>query len=178
LVLGFEKYDYKTNDQFLCQTLKALNEFKYDREQSLSDADEIFQDIDYRLRESMKVITSIFGMDAYKKEPNGKLNKILFELLVSIFAMMSDKQRDLTCIPQNSTFIRSSLWKMIEDDESPTVWESEVYEDQSRGFNYAISNSTGKRVTVLFRFRCVVNMLNAIRDLNFSPVGLLENKNL
>lgn len=178
LVLGFETYDYKTNDEFLCQTLKALNEFEYDIDKPLSDADEIFQDIDYRLRESMKVITSIFGVDAYKKEPSGKLNKILFELLVSVFAMMSDKQRDLTCTPQNSSFIRSRLWKMIEDDESPKMWESEIYEEQNRGFNYAISNSTGKRVTVLYRFRCFIDMLNTIEGINLSSIGLLENINL
>ncbi|MFA0074902.1 DUF262 domain-containing protein [Vibrio cyclitrophicus] len=174
LVLGFSGYNYKTNDDFLCHTLKKLNAFKYDDNKSLLNSDMIFNDIDYRLKESMRVITVIFGDDAYKKESNGKLNKILFELLVSVFSLMNDEQRKLASSEVNSDLIRRNLWRMIEDDENTAEWESDVYKEQGRGFNYSISNSTGKRVTVLYRFRSIVNMLNNIDNFDFSPVGLLE----
>ncbi len=177
LVLGYEKYIYKTNDDFLCHTMKVLNEHKYEVGKSIDYSDDIYIDIDHRLRQALITITKIFGSDAYKKEKNGKLNKVLFELLVSTFAMMSDEQINKICDLNNTTKIRDRLWEMIDKDKETSTWESDTYTKQDRGFDYSITNSTGKRVTVLYRFRSLVNMLNEIANLNFTPKGLLENKN-
>lgn len=177
LILGFEKYNYKTNDDFLCHTMKVLNKYKYDKERGISYSDEIYRVIDHKLRDSLSVISIIFQDGAYKKERGGKLNKTLFELLVSIFAMMTDEQRQILIISKNSEFIKNRLWQMIAKDEKTSEWESSAYTEQDRGFDYAISNSTGKRVTVLYRFRSFIKLLNEVPGLKFIPQGILEQKN-
>ncbi|HGH8128346.1 TPA: DUF262 domain-containing protein, partial [Vibrio cholerae] len=141
LVLGFEKYFYKTNDDFLCHTMKVLNAFHYDKDKGVSSSDRIFQIIDYKLKESLKTISVIFEDDAFKKEPKGKLNKILFELLVSIFAMMSDEQREIMVIPENAELFKKTMWDAISGDEKTSDWESEIYKELGRGFDYSITNS-------------------------------------
>ncbi|MDF6015579.1 DUF262 domain-containing protein [Vibrio harveyi] len=178
LILGFEKYFYKTNDDFLCHAMKVLNEYNYEKDRDIFLSDKIFQIIDYKLRESLKTISLIFGNDAFKKEPKGKLNKIIFESLVSIFAMMSDEQRAIILKPTNAERFKKSMWDAIESDDETSEWESEAFKTQQRGFDYSITNSTGKRVTVLYRFRSLVDFLNEIPEMNFVPKGILENKNL
>ncbi|MCQ9059721.1 DUF262 domain-containing protein [Vibrio alginolyticus] len=178
IVLGYENYFYKTNDDFLCHTMKVLNDFNYDKDKGISASDEIFQVIDYKLRESLKTISLIFDHDAFKKEPKGKLNKVLFELLVSMFAMMSEEQREIMLIPENSERFKISLWEAILNDVNTSEWESDIYTEQNRGFDYSITNSTGKRVTVLYRFRSLVNLFNQMPGMDFTPKGILENKNV
>ncbi len=113
-----------------------------------------------------------------KKEPKGKLNKILFELLVSIFAMMSDEQREIMVIPENAELFKKTMWDAISGDEKTSDWESEIYKELGRGFDYSITNSTGKRVTVLYRFRSLVEFINKVPGMIFMPQGMLENENL
>lgn len=113
-----------------------------------------------------------------KKEPSGKLNKILFELLVSMFALMSDEQRDLLTKSENAKYFKDRLWYVIAEDVKTSAWESDTYADANRGFDYSITNSTGKRVTVLYRFRSLTSLLNEIPDMKFEPRGMLENKNV
>ncbi|EMK6720824.1 DUF262 domain-containing protein, partial [Vibrio cholerae] len=144
----------------------------------VSSSDRIFQIIDYKLKESLKTISVIFEDDAFKKEPKGKLNKILFELLVSIFAMMSDEQREIMVIPENAELFKKTMWDAISGDEKTSDWESEIYKELGRGFDYSITNSTGKRVTVLYRFRSLVEFINKVPGMIFMPQGMLENENL
>ncbi|TOE98884.1 hypothetical protein CGJ31_24145, partial [Vibrio parahaemolyticus] len=151
----------------------VLNDFNYDKDKGLSASDEIFQVIDYKLRESLKTISLIFEDDAFKKEPKGKLNKVLFELLVSMFGMMSEEQRELMINSENSERFKASLWEAILKDANTSEWESDTYAVQDRGFDYSITNSTGKRVTVLYRFRSLVNLLNQVPGMNFTPKGML-----
>ncbi|EJT1897568.1 DUF262 domain-containing protein, partial [Vibrio alginolyticus] len=110
--------------------------------------------------------------------PKGKLNKVLFELLVSMFGMMSEEQRELMINSENSERFKASLWEAILKDANTSEWESDTYAAQDRGFDYSITNSTGKRVTVLYRFRSLVNLLNQVPGMNFTPKGMLENKNV
>ncbi len=106
------------------------------------------------------------------------MNKILFELLVSIFAMMSDEQREIMVIPENAELFKKTMWDAISGDEKTSDWESEIYKELGRGFDYSITNSTGKRVTVLYRFRSLVEFINKVPGMIFMPQGMLENENL
>ncbi|HGP6626188.1 TPA: DUF262 domain-containing protein, partial [Vibrio cholerae O1] len=103
---------------------------------------------------------------------------ILFELLVSIFAMMSDEQREIMVIPENAELFKKTMWDAISGDEKTSDWESEIYKELGRGFDYSITNSTGKRVTVLYRFRSLVEFINKVPGMIFMPQGMLENENL
>lgn len=178
LILGYEKYSYVTADEFLSHTMKVLNKYKYVVGQPVSASDELYVDVDYRLKAAFKTITTIFGNAAYKKEEDGKVNKTLFELLASIFALMSNEQREIAAHGNNAVQIKSRFLKMIDDDEHSSTWISDTYTEQNRGFDYAISNSTSKRVTVLYRFRSVVNLINEVTKMDFKPQPLLEHKNI
>ena len=179
IILGYEKYTYAKNDDFLCRTLKVLNRYTYDANKTAINSDDIYDDLEYRINSAFITINKIFGRDSYKKGPEGKINKILFELMVSIFALMNDQQRTIASTPNNAYAIKSSFFEMISDDfDTYSDWISETYEEQKRGFNYAITNSTSKRVTILFRFRSLVNMINDITKMNFVPKPLLEEQNV
>lgn len=178
LILGYEKYIYKTADDFLSHTMKVMNESKYIVDENIKNSGSLYIEIDYRLKESFETITKIFGDSAYKKEEGGRVNKMLFELLVPVFAFMSDEQRRLVSNENNAEQVKSKLFEMIKDDyKNNSVWISDIYTEQNRGFNYAISNSTSKRVTVLYRFRSIVKMINDITNMGFYPLPLLEDKN-
>lgn len=70
------------------------------------------------------------------------------------------------------------MWDAISGDEKTSDWESEIYKELGRGFDYSITNSTGKRVTVLYRFRSLVEFINKVPGMIFMPQGMLENENL
>ena len=179
IILGYEKYTYAKNDDFLCRTLKVLNKYTYVANNTSINSDEIYDDLEYRINSAFITINKIFGRDSYKKGPEGKINKILFELMVSIFALMNDQQRTIASTPNNADAIKCRLFEMITDDiDSESDWISETYKEQDRGFNYAISNSTSKRVTILFRFRSIINMINDITKMDFLPKPLLEDQNV
>lgn len=176
LVFGYRKYFYSTADEFLSHCMKVLNGYQYIEEQA-SESAQIFSDIDYRLKASFKVISDIFGNDSYKKEEGGKINKVLFELLVSTFSLMTDKQREISSETGNASEIKSKLLEMIKQDKETSTWTSPTYSEQQRGFNYSISNSVSKKVTVLYRFESLVDMINEVTNMAFDPKPLLENQN-
>lgn len=178
-VLGYENYIYKKNDDFLCRALKVLNKYAYVVDEPILKSNEIYINIEYRINSAFNTISQIFGNDAYKKGPEGKINKILFELMVSIFSLMNDEQRLIASSVNNAKAIKSKLFEMINNDvNSYSDWTSDTYKEQGRGFNYAISNSTSKRVTILFRFRSIVNMINEVTDMGFVPKPLLDAQNI
>lgn len=176
LIFGYEKYEYSTADEFLSHTMYVLNEYKF-VVGKMKEADSIYKNIDFRLKASCKTITKIFGDSAYKKDENGKINKTLFELLLSVFSLMSDKERNIIEKPINAEELKSKFFEMIEKDKQSSVWVSDTYKDQNRGFEYSISNSTSKKVTVLYRFRSLVSLINEVTDMEFKPQPLLEDKN-
>lgn len=143
-VLGFEKYFYKINDDFLCYIMKVFNVFYYDKDKGVFLLDRIFQIIDYKLKELFKMIFVIFEDDVFKKEFKGKLNKILFELLVFIFVMMFDEQWEIMVIFENVEFFKKIMWDVIFGDEKMFDWEFEIYKELGRGFDYFIINFIGK----------------------------------
>jgi uncharacterized protein with ParB-like and HNH nuclease domain len=177
LILGYEKYSYKTADDYLCHAMQVLNKYRYVVGQPISKSDPIYIDIDYRLKVAFEAISTIFGNDAYKKEKGGKINKTLFELLVSLFGLMTDEEREIVLCENNAIQIKLRLFEMIKNDEHSSEWSSETYALQGRGFDYSISNSTSKKVTVLYRFRSIVNMINEVTKMNFKPQPLLESEN-
>lgn len=175
--LGYELYSYDTTDEFLSHAMQVLNKYSYSPEKSIENSGTVYQELDYRFRAAFETITTIFGDSAYKKEEDGKVNKILFELLVSVFALMSNEQRDVISEENNATELKNRLFRAIEKDESTSNWISDTYSDQSRGFDYSISNSTSKKVTILYRFTSVVNLINEVSGINYKFVPLLESEN-
>jgi len=176
IYLGYENFNYKKYDDFLCKTLKDLNSHKFDHKKNICD--QVFKDLEARLFASFSTIKVVFGENAYRKEPLGKLNKPLFELLVSIFALLSDAQREIVESESIAIKIRENFYKMIKTDSADYAsWHSDSFEEQNRGFDYAITNSTGKYVTIKYRFDSFLSMLNSTSGINFSFKPLMEDYN-
>ncbi|HDM8208189.1 TPA: DUF262 domain-containing protein [Vibrio campbellii] len=176
IYLGYAGFNYDKYDDFLCETLKKLNCYKFNK--NLTDSDEIFVDLYQRLQCAFSSVKKIFGQDAYRKEALGKLNKPIFELLVSTFALMSQNQRDIIESEAVAQAVREEFYKMIKDDSKEyATWSSDSFEQQDRGFDYSISNSTGKAVTIKYRFESFINMINQVAGINFKfkPIKRMEN---
>ncbi|NOI27845.1 DUF262 domain-containing protein [Vibrio coralliilyticus] len=176
-LLGYEKYSYSTTDAFLSHAMQVLNKHSYNTEKPIQSSALVYQQLDYRFRAAFETITQIFGDAAYKKEEDGKVNKILFELLVSIFALMTDEQRSLITQEENSVEFKCKFFEAIENDTHTSNWISNTYSEQNRGFEYSITNSTSKKVTIHYRFTSVANMINKISGMNYKFVPLLESEN-
>ncbi|MEZ8148221.1 DUF262 domain-containing protein [Enterovibrio norvegicus] len=176
-VLGYEKYSYDTTDAFLSHAMQVLNKHSYNSEKTIDNSAAIYQQLDYRFRAAFETITQIFGESAYKKEEDGKVNKIIFELLVSIFALMTDEQRYLIAQEKYAVEFKRKLFKAIEDDQHTSTWISETYSEQNRGFDYSISNSTSKKVTILYRFTSVIRLVNDVTMMDYKFIPLLEGEN-
>ncbi|EGQ8077107.1 MULTISPECIES: DUF262 domain-containing protein [Vibrio] len=177
LIFGYENYTYNTNDDFLSHAMKVLNKYKYPMNSRIENADPIYSDLMVRLTSSLESLTLIFGDDAYKKEPGGRVNKVLFETLVSLFAMMTDEEREKMVNLDNANYFKKRLFEAIENNERISRWESTSDNWDNRGFEYAITNSTSKRITVLYRFRSIVEMINEVPGMQFNPEPMLENFN-
>ncbi|WP_122081132.1 DUF262 domain-containing protein [Vibrio coralliirubri] len=176
-VLGYEKYSYDTTDAFLSHAMQVLNKHSYNPDKTIDESALVYQTLDYSFRAAFDTITQIFGNAAYKKEEEGKVNKILFELLVSIFALMTDEQRSLIAQEEYAVNFKYKLFKAIEKDLPTSSWISDTYSEQDRGFEYSISNSTSKKVTINYRFTSVVNMINEVTGMNYKFAPLLESEN-
>jgi len=177
MILGYENYYYDTTDAFLSHAMQVLNKHSYKNENEFLHIDPIYKEIDSRLKSAFNCITEIFGDSAYKKETGGKVNKTLFESLSSIFALMSDEQRKLISSKSIALEFKSRLLKMIDMDEKTSTWESNNDVWSTRGFDYAVSNSTSKKITILYRFRSIVKLINDVSGMSFQPLPLLENEN-
>ena len=168
IYLGYDDFDYKKYDDFLCRTLRELNRFDLIIENGKLASSGIYAELYSRLKKSFSTINIIFGNEAFRKEPTGRLNKSLFELVVSVFSLLTDEQREIIESPNVSNAIKKELFKIIANDSTEYAkWSSVIFEDQMRGFDYSISNSTGKAVTIKYRFDTFINMLNHVANINF-----------
>lgn len=172
LVLGYESYNYKTNDEFLCSAMKKLNKYKFSFVSGSLKMDQIYSDIDYRLKSSFVTISKIFGRDSYKKEKLGKVNKIIFEMLVPVFGWMNDEERNIISSSEVAEKFKFRFFESIRLDENTSKWESDNFD--GRGFDYSISNSTGKRVTVLYRFSSLIRIINEVSGLSIKELPLFK----
>lgn len=178
MYLGYKDFHYSKYDDFLCSTLRELNRFDLKIEDDRVISSEIYSELTARLEKSFSTIGIIFGEQAFRKEPTGRLNKSLFELLVSVFAMLNDSQRKIVENKHIAKNIRDELFNMTSTDSNEYAnWTSDIFEEQQRGFDYSISNSTGKAVTIKYRFDSFINMINQVAgiDFKFKPIKRIEN---
>lgn len=187
---GYENFSEAKFDTFLTNSMKQLNtrkrlsvELVYTSSPLDNDthpvlnsdkSDPLLNNVTVKFNHALGLATEIFGSSRFKKEVNGKIiSKPLFEMIVSVFALLPQSQQDALVL-HKKTFSQS-FFSLVSGDIEPFVdWDSEHYESQDRGFEYAISQSTGKRVTILYRFE---NFLALISDVINEPVkikGLLE----
>lgn len=186
MIFGFKNFNFSRYDDFLRNGMRWLNEHSIKIEVN-DDGTQSIKDISNQLNllarsyvKALQFSQELFGDDAFKKQlysdSTAPVNKPLFELIVSVFSFLSDKQKEKLII-NKLKFLDVFFGAIESDSEKYAIWESTRYSDQNRGFNYSISLSTGKRVTVVYRFESLIKMLESILDepVKFDGVGELSN---
>lgn len=128
-----------------------------------------------KFKNGLNISEQVFGDYAFKKVPDSArkipLSKPLFELIVTYFSELSEEQAQQ--VITHSDELIDMLYEAIDKDSSDYAeWESHKYEKEGRGFLYSISQSTGKNVTVRFRFESFREILKQSTgvDVELSPI--------
>lgn len=169
MIHGYKEYNYNKQDDFLSRTMDLLNNISPEQEIKIKMA----------FTEALLISEKVFGNESFIKELNPKksspISKPLFELIVSVFSNLSEQQK-IELIEEKDDFILK-LYEAIQTDSSDYAsWESDVYAGSGRGFNYSISQSTGKRVTILYRFESLLNILNTTCNISVDFKRIFHDK--
>lgn len=186
MIFGFRTFNYNKYDDFLKQGMDWLNKFEVDIDanedgtivaKSLPDS---LISLETRFLSSLEFTSKLFGEDAFKKElysdSKAPVNKPLFELIVSVFSMLTNGQRR-RLLEKKTTFFNEFFGAIESDSTSYATWDSSRYEELQRGFNYSISLSTGKKATVLYRFNSLLKMLEIVLGESVNFRGIAEVRN-
>ncbi|HIF9148561.1 TPA: DUF262 domain-containing protein [Photobacterium damselae] len=184
IILGYKNFDYKTYDTFLCVAMKKLNHYTLNLESQdsidqgksriLNSSSEKYIDIENMFTQGLKLADEVFGDNAFKKnlDIRSPISKPLFEVIVATFANV--KNIDIDTIIIHSDKIKNELYSAIENDSTDfSKWNSQVYSDNKRGFAYSISSSTGKKVTIEYRFNAFRKILKKATGINVDIVPII-----
>ncbi|ELK8507675.1 DUF262 domain-containing protein [Vibrio vulnificus] len=187
MVNGYHKFgtkNYEGYDEFLSQAMKRLNSYKLIVNEAedldggnsslASGTSTYYYELERRFKQGLELAYDIFGTSAFRKSLNSRnapISKQLFELLVSCFSVLNSEQ--IEQLKDSSESLVDCLYSAIESDSSEyATWESDVYDETNRGFMYSISTSTGKKVTVNYRFQSLEKILKESTgvDIKFGPL--------
>lgn len=153
IIYGYEDYSYNKQDDFLSDTMDLLNKTSVEQDEKIKQA----------FLYGIKISEIVFGNEAFLKDLNPKksspISKPLFELIVSTFSNLTEQQK-IVLIENKDNFVNCLYDAIKSDSREYADWISDVYTESGRGFNYSISQSTGKRVTILYRFKSLINILH------------------
>lgn len=185
IINGYKDYRYNRFDDFLTSTMKWINnqaERKVNKDNVVSFISDspLLTALTKNFEQSLKFCHELFGKDAFKKvrkaTKKDPISKPLFETIITIFANTTETQREQ--IRKNKESFKNSLYDAITSDSNDySMWVSQSYIEGNRGLNYAISNSTGKRVTILFRFESILNIIKESTDCDIVIKPLMELDN-
>jgi len=195
IFFGYESFSENKFDTFLTKCMQDLNKNKrlnidwpdlgsidFDPQRPQNNPEwknegtaSIYIDIKERVDSALNLSRDIFGSDRFKKEINGKvINKPLFELIISTFALLSKRDQDL--LLERKEMLKKGLYDLLSGQKKAYVgWESKHYQNLGRDFEYAVSQSTGKRVTILYRFKNFQTLLEEILEKKISLKGILKD---
>lgn len=188
ILFGYKNYNYNREDEFLVDTMKYLNNFSFKLDGKFSEddirilpswkeneCDSIFYDILLRFTKGLTISRDIFGDSRFKKIKSESLNKQLVIMLVSVFALL-DEDICEELVNNKNDFLEEFYKLMSGETESFIPWISESYNEQSdKDFEYSISQSTGKKTTILFRFGNFVELISRFTARNINLEGISDN---
>ncbi|HFS8460774.1 TPA: DUF262 domain-containing protein, partial [Vibrio cholerae] len=161
---GYKNFDNQYN-KYLSDAMEGMNahSIKLDDENLLDEGmsklvaeySPVYSLIAGKFKNGLKIAGDVFGDYAFKKVPDSAkkvpISKPLFELIVTYFSELSEEQAQQ--VLSRSDELIDMLYEAIDKDSGDYAdWESPKYEKEGRGFQYSISQSTGKTVTVRYRF--------------------------
>lgn len=191
--LGYEHIEAQKFDTFLTNSMQKLNKLNpkikgYSRTESdkiqeidvnsvdiLVGSAPIFSELLVRLETAFELASEVFGADRYKKEFGGRvINKSIFELIVSTFALLPREHHRLLIDRRDD--VKDRFYGLLTGDVEPYVeWSSKTY--VGRDFEYSVSQSTGKQVTIKYRFQNFHALLTDVLGVELHLKGLFENDN-
>jgi hypothetical protein len=193
ILFGYKSFNYDKYDSFLVKTMLTLNKhdielrhnesdiLEYQDAELMNESSGLYLDVFIRFKKALNLAHEVFGELAFRKKSDQinrqPINKSLFEVIVSCFAMLNDDQHEalLNANASGSALAYSLLEAIEDDDERLATWVSESYSDQNRGFEYSISQSTGKKVTVLYRFDAFIQLLRETTTIELTVIPLMDS---
>ncbi|WP_114765308.1 DUF262 domain-containing protein [Vibrio rhodolitus] len=185
IIFGYEEFKASKYDDFLSQAMVWINnqdfeKVEHDNGQVDYKSDSpIIISLTSKFESGIKFSHELFGKNAFKKVLNAQkkdpISKPLFEVLVTLFANISNEQKDI--IKKNKSEFIDCLYSAINNDSREyAVWQSPAYVNSDRGLYYALSSSTGKKVTINYRFEAISNILTKTTGCNIDikPLARLE----
>lgn len=140
----------------------------------------VYHEIANKFISGLIIAEQVFGEYAFKKIPqaarNIPISKPLFELIITYFSELTASQK-LRVIEHSDALIDMLYEAIDKDDASYAEWESDRYNEDCRGFQYAISTSTGKKVTVRYRFEAFREILKQSTGVDVDLHPLLGKPN-
>lgn len=186
IIFGYQDFKNSKYDDFLNNTMSWINEQDFkksinkDSEIDYKSDSPIIVSLTSRFESSLNFCYELFGANAFKKVINAKkrepISKPFFEVLVTLFSNINEEQKEL--VRENQSSFVGSLYSAIKHDSREYAkWSSKAYENSERGLNYALSTSTGKKVTINYRFEAISNILKETTGciINIKPLARLEN---
>ncbi|EGQ7786161.1 DUF262 domain-containing protein [Vibrio cholerae] len=181
---GYKNFDNQYN-KYLSDAMEGMNahSIKLDDENLLDEGmsklvaeySPVYSLIAGKFKNGLKIAGDVFGDYAFKKVPDSAkkvpISKPLFELIVTYFSELSEEQAQQ--VLSRSDELIDMLYEAIDKDSGDYAdWESPKYEKEGRGFQYSISQSTGKTVTVRYRFESFREILKQSTgvDVELSPI--------
>jgi hypothetical protein len=189
--LSFMLQGYNTFEnqygKYLSSAMKSMNEY----ELQLDDDDDVdgggskltlnnnpnYYHIAEKFLLGLEVAQQVFGEYAFKKiaksEMKIPISKPLFELVITYFSGVTQAQK-LQIIEHRDELIEMLYEAIALDSGDYAEWESDKYIVEDRGFHYSISTSTGKNVTVRYRFKAFREILKQSTGVDVELQPLIE----
>ncbi|WP_173497402.1 DUF262 domain-containing protein [Shewanella sp. ISTPL2] len=165
IVLGYENYIDDSYDKFLSNSMTKMNfhQIKIENKHGIdkgesslsSDTSTFYLELESNLIKAFSLAKDVFGVLAFKKnldaKPNDPISKPLFELIISYFYQLNTQQAEMVMKNKNE-LVKKLYESMSGEVDDYATWDSQRYFESDRGFLYSISTSTGKNITVKYRF--------------------------
>ncbi|EBU9957941.1 DUF262 domain-containing protein [Salmonella enterica subsp. enterica] len=168
--IGFKHYNFSSYDKFLSKAMENLNLYKLnllnEKEVDLGSAyisDECIEyiQIERKYLRALNLAYDVFGDLAFIKEIGSNtspISKQLYEVIIYYFYHITDEQERL--LLKNSDKLVDTLYSAIDSNSKEyATWDSQTYIEAERGFKDSISTSTGKKITILYRFNSFAKIL-------------------
>ncbi|CZY73400.1 TPA: DUF262 domain-containing protein [Enterobacter hormaechei] len=168
--IGFKHYNFSSYDKFLSKAMENLNLYKLnllnEKEVDLGSAyisDECIEyiQIERKYLRALNLAYDVFGDLAFIKEIGSNtspISKQLYEVIIYYFYHITDEQEKL--LLKNSDKLVDTLYSAIDSNSKEyATWDSQTYIEAERGFKDSISTSTGKKITILYRFNSFAKII-------------------
>ncbi|MDO6634853.1 DUF262 domain-containing protein [Pseudoalteromonas carrageenovora] len=188
MLQGYKKFQNQYNS-FLSKSMDLMNTYKLSLENSeaidngeaiIKPDSRAYLEIAKKFLTGLEIARAVFGEYAFKKTPEKArkipISKPLFELIITYFSQLDLHQK--AQVIQSGGDLIDILYEAIANDSTDFAeWESDIYKKEGRGFLYSISTSTGKSVTVRYRFAAFREMLKQSTGLDIELMPLYKEIN-